>query len=144
MADNVHIVCPHCNAVNKLTPAKLKKNPKCGSCHQLLFTGKPISLDTSSFEKHIKKNDIPILVDFWASWSDESKMMAPAVALAATRLEPRLRIAKVNKDTEPDIAKKYGILQVPTVVLFRQGKELNREYGAFDISRILKFIKDNA
>jgi thioredoxin 2 len=83
------------------------------------------------------------MVNFWASWNEESKTMAPAYALASARAEPHIRFAKVNRDMEQDISKKYAILEVPTLLFFRGGNEVNRDYGVFDIARLLKWIKTN-
>jgi len=141
MAGAIHIVCPHCNAVNRLPSANLKKSPKCGKCKEALFMGYPTVLDSSNFHTHISRNDIPVLVDYWAAWSEDSRTMAPVIALAAARLEPRMRIAKVNRDTEQEIVKQQAIMSVPTLVLYRNGREVDRTYGPLDIASLIKWLK---
>ncbi|MEE9524948.1 MAG: thioredoxin domain-containing protein [Thermodesulfovibrionales bacterium] len=144
MPDLLNIVCPHCNAVNQLPLHSLKKDPKCGKCGDLIFTGYPIVLESSNFQKHISRNDIPVIVNFWASWSEDCRLMSPAFALAASRVEPRIRLAKINKDTEQEVATRLAILSVPTLVLFKKGKEIDRAYEVFDIAGLLKWIKTHA
>ncbi len=103
MSQSLHLVCPYCLAVNRLPTARLKQSPKCGQCHQQLFSGHPIELGADSFDKHLTRNDIPLLVDFWADWCGPCKMMAPAFAQAAQILEPQVRLAKVNTETQAQL-----------------------------------------
>ena len=98
MENNIHIVCPHCTAVNRLPEDKLGSQPKCGKCSRNLFGGHPVELTESTFQKHIERNDVAVVVDFWAAWCGPCKMMAPAFEKAAAQMEPGVRFAKL--DTE--------------------------------------------
>jgi thioredoxin 2 len=141
MGQAVHIVCPHCHGTNRLPPEKDPASGRCGHCKQSLFDGQPVALDGASFARHINNNDIPVLVDFWAPWCGPCKMMAPVFAQAAAQLEPRMRLAKVNTEVEQGLAAQYGIRSIPTLALFRGGREVERMAGAMDLQNLLAWAR---
>ncbi len=143
MSNAIHIVCPHCDGVNRVPSEKLALNPKCGKCHQPLFPGRPLSLDQTRFNRHIERSDIPVLVDFWASWCGPCKMMAPAFEQAAAQLEPQVKLVKVNTEENQGLAAQYGIRSIPTLAMFRGGREVDRVSGAMDAGRIVAWARQH-
>ncbi len=141
MSDAQHIVCPHCTAVNRVAGQRLADNPNCGKCHRPLFTAHPVELNGRSFQQHITRNDIPVLVDFWAPWCGPCKMMAPAFEQAAGQLEPYVRLAKLNTENEQGIAGQFRIQSIPTLALFRNGREVARQPGAMGAADIVRWAQ---
>jgi thioredoxin 2 len=143
MANPLHIVCPACNATNRIPADKLNAAPKCGKCHRPLFSRQPLELTAANFERHLKRNDIPVVVDFWAPWCGPCKMMAPAFAEAAGKLEPAVRLAKLNTEMEQNIGARLGIRSIPTMIIFRKGREVARQSGAMAAHDIIRWVQTN-
>ncbi len=131
LADALHIVCPHCHTTNRVRVADMGHAPDCGQCHKALFDGHPLTLDAATFDKHIGRSQVPVLVDFWAPWCGPCRMMAPAYEQATSLLEPQVRVAKLNTEDSQAIAARFNIRSIPTLALFVDGKEVARQAGAF-------------
>ena len=143
MADPVHIVCPNCHRTNRVPADKLSAGGKCGKCHQTLIDKKPVELNQASFANFISSNDLPVIVDFWAPWCGPCKMMAPIFEQAAQDLESQFILAKVNTENEQILAGQYGIRSIPTLAMFKKGKEINRSAGAMDLNSLKQWAVQN-
>ncbi len=140
MAESVHVVCPGCGAVNRLPKDRLADGGKCGKCRHRLFDGHPVAMDEAGFRRHVESDELPVLVDFWAPWCGPCRMMAPKFAEAAQRLEPQIRLGKVNTEEAPALAEALGIQSIPTLALFRGGREVARISGTMDAARIVQWV----
>lgn len=143
MAGFVTIPCPQCHTLNRVPAQRRGEDAKCGRCHQPLFTGKPTDLDTAHFDRHANAADLPLLVDFWADWCVPCRAMAPAFAGAAKAFETRIRFAKVDTDAEPSLAERYRIQAIPTMILFRGGRELVRHSGTMPAGALRAWIEQH-
>ena len=143
MSESILVVCPHCSSINRLPKDKLASRGRCGACHTQLFTGTPVELSTGNFQRFIQKNQLPVVVDYWASWCGPCKMMAPVFVSVAGQLEPYVRFAKVNTETEQALAAAANIRSIPTLVIYRDGQETARIAGAMDQQNLISWISQN-
>ena len=141
MSETLQVVCPHCHVTNRVPRERLEESGICGKCKRALFTGQPLELNGANFERHLGANDIPLVVDFWAPWCAPCRMMAPHFEKAAAELEPQMRLAKLNTEAEQAIAARYAIRSIPTLVVFRGGREIARQSGAMDRAALVRWAR---
>ncbi|MFL6580856.1 MAG: thioredoxin TrxC [Burkholderiales bacterium] len=143
MSDPLHIVCPNCSSTNRVPAERTGAGPRCGKCHQALFNGHPVELDEAAFERHVASNDVPVVVDFWAPWCGPCRAMAPEFDKAAGMLEPAARLVKVNTELAQGLAQRFNIRSIPTMAMFRGGREIARQSGAMGAQAIATWVKAN-
>jgi thioredoxin 2 len=135
------VICPRCSAANRLDAGRAHDEPVCGKCGTALLDGKPIAIDDARFERFVTRNELPVVVDFWAAWCGPCRAMAPQFEQAASRLKGEAILAKVDSDASPQASSRFGIRSIPTLVLFRDGKEIKRQAGAVQAAQIVSWVQ---
>jgi thioredoxin 2 len=141
MEANLQVVCPRCSAINRVPRDRLAQHPVCGKCRSPLLPGQPLHLDAPALARLVDKGDLPLLVDFWAPWCGPCRTMAPAFEQAAGQLAPGVILAKVNTEEQKDLGQRYGIQSIPTLVLFKGGRDQARVSGALPAAAIVEWTR---
>lgn len=141
MSEPTQIVCPHCDAVNRVPASRLAEKPRCGRCKHVLFEARAPRLTEARARRHIQNSGVPLLVVFWAAWHVRSWWMGPDIARAARQLEPAIRVVKVSTEEAPKLARELDIATVPTLVLFRDGREVKRADRPMKASEIVSWAR---
>jgi thioredoxin 2 len=141
-ATTSQVVCQHCDRIVRIPVDRLGDGPQCPACHTKLFDGHPVELTDANFARHVSDGDLPVVVDFWAPWCAPCRMMAPGFEEAAKRMEPLARFAKLNTDEAQETAAHYGIRSIPTLMVFKGGKEVARQSGAMDPTRLRNWLSE--
>ena len=142
MSESIQVVCSACHGINRLPIARLNDDARCGRCREALFPGHAIAADSAEFERQLRHSGLPLLVDFWAPWCAPCRSMAPAFEAAATQLARQFRLLKVDTENEQALAARFAIRSIPTLIVFRAGKEAARTSGALDTVRLVKWAHD--
>lgn len=143
-AERIIVACPKCYTANRVPRARTGEEPKCGKCHSPLFDPRPVVLDEASFDSFVARDQLPVVVDFWAPWCGPCRAMAPAFERAADELRTRARFAKVNTEEAQGLGVRYGIRAIPTLIVFVRGREAERVSGALDARSIAQLAMRHA
>ena len=141
--DKITVVCPHCFKTNALPKKESYAKANCGHCKKSLLDTHPIELNAGNFDHFIANNDIPIVVDFWAPWCGPCKMMAPTFTSVAAQFPLKARFVKVNTENEQILGAKFGIRSIPTLMVFKNNKEIDRISGALDAHSLRNWVSKN-
>ena len=142
MTENLHVVCPQCNATNRVPTGKLTAEPNCGKCQTPLLEPHPDDLAAAAFNAQLAKSDLPLVVDFWAPWCGPCRMMAPAFEKVSREMHGRARFVKVNTEVEQSLAATYNIRSIPTLAVFSQGREIARQAGAMSAVDLTRWVNE--
>ena len=138
--ESLLVACPQCHSVVRVPDTRVGEHPKCPRCKAEVLTGEPVALDDASFAAHVGRATLPVLVDFWAPWCGPCRMMAPVLDRTAAQRATQLRVAKVNTDEQQELAGRFGIRSIPTLILFRRGREIARQSGAVDAASLARWL----
>jgi thioredoxin 2 len=140
---DTNIACVNCATTNRIPDDRLSDKAKCGKCKTLLFQGKPQVLTSANVATTLSHNDIPVLVDCWAPWCGPCRSFAPIFEKAAAELEPTMRLAKLDTESQQSVASRWQVRSIPTLILFQKGKEKARVSGALSLSQLKQWVAQN-
>lgn len=142
MTDSLIIPCPHCHGLNRIPAARLGDAPRCGRCKSAVLPGQPFAVDGAGFAAQLR-GDLPLLLDVWADWCGPCKAFAPVFDQAARQLSGRVRLAKLDSEAEPQLAGQLGIRSIPSLILFKDGREVARQSGAMALPQLLAWLRQH-
>ena len=139
-SNNVVVACPHCHTLVRVPADRLGDNPSCARCKSGVISGQPVKLDTAAFQTHTGRSELPVLVDFWAEWCGPCRAMSPVLDRLAAERRTQLQVGKVNTDENQQLAGQLGIRSIPTLILFKNGKEIARRSGSSDLGSLSRWV----
>jgi thioredoxin 2 len=135
------VPCPFCLTMNRVELARTAHRPKCGECGRPILLDRPIRVTDQTMETTVRGTNVPVVVDFYADWCQPCKMMAPMLDQLASDLQGELVVAKLDTDSNPTMAVRYGIRGIPTLIVFRDGQEWKRQTGVVPPDRLAALLE---
>ncbi|MCH1930819.1 thioredoxin TrxC [Shewanella sp. A25] len=135
------IACPHCHTLNRVPDERLTEQPSCGKCKLSVMSPEPVELTSANFINHAHKSELPLVVDFWASWCGPCKSFAPIFNESAKSWAGKYRFGKINTEEQQALAAQFGIRSIPTLMIFKQGKVIAQQAGAFPKSALDQWLQ---
>ncbi|MDA9019569.1 thioredoxin TrxC [Flavimaricola sp.] len=143
MTEAAKLTCLACGQINRVPLSRLNAGPKCATCKKPLMSGRVADLNPGVHDKATTRDELPIIVDYWAPWCGPCRMMAPEFAKAADKLQAKVRFAKIDTQDHPEISQKLAIRGIPLLILYAGGREIARLSGARPSAEIEAFIRQN-
>ncbi|MBR9856280.1 MAG: thioredoxin TrxC [Gammaproteobacteria bacterium] len=135
------LICPTCQAKNRVPGERLQQAPQCGKCKAPLLPSQPLALDGPLMDRLLANETLPLVVDFWAPWCGPCQSMAPVFSAAAGEVAGHLRLAKLDTEAHQAAASRFGIRSIPTLIAFKQGKEIARQSGALSAGQLRQWLQ---
>jgi thioredoxin 2 len=135
------VACPFCETLNRVDLGRIDDRPKCGQCARPILLDRPIRLSDNDFERVVQDADVPVLVDFYADWCAPCKVMAPLLDDIARTRAGDVLVGKLDTDRNPTMSVRFAVRGIPTLILFRDGREAGRLVGAQSRSRLDELLR---
>ena len=135
------VACPFCQTLNRVDLTRLEQHPKCGNCGKPILLDRPLAVADANFEQVTTDTTVPVVVDFYADWCGPCKMMAPLLDDVAHRRAGQMLVLKLDTDQNPATQQRFGVRGIPTLIVFRGGKEVARRVGSVLPTELDTFLK---